>query len=125
MRPPRCPAPGPISILVGGAGVVAAEESSFVRGDLAPQSVEQIIRLLNRTRPSDRIYYQLSRTDKGAFYGGRRMPSLPPSVLDILSNSQTSGETIQLSKTVLYESSEPVEYVVSGEHRIELNVRRR
>ena len=53
------------------------------------------------------------------------MPSLPPSVLDILSNSQTSGESIQLSKTVLHEASEPVEYVVSGEHRIELNVRRR
>jgi hypothetical protein len=117
--------PGPVSILVGDAGIVSAEESSFVRGDLAPQSVEQIIRLLNRTRPSDRIYYQLSRTDEGAFYGGRRMPSLPPSVLDILSNSQTSGESIQLSKTVLHEASEPVEYVVSGEHRIELNVRRR
>lgn len=117
-------APGPISILVGGAGVVTEEESSFVQGDLAPQSVEDIIRLLNRTRPSDRIYYQLSRTDKGAFYGGRLNPSLPPSVLDILSSSQTSGETMQLSKRVLYESSEPVEYVVSGEHRIELNVRR-
>ncbi len=118
-------APGPISLLVGGAGVVAREESSFAQGDLEPQSVEHIIRRLNRTRPSDRIYYQLSRTDEGAFYGGQRMPSLPPSVLDILNNSQTSGEAIQLSKTVLYESSEAVEYVVSGEHRIELNVRRR
>jgi len=125
LQVPEDLSPGPVSVLVGDAGVVSAEESSFIQGEPAPQSVEQLIRLLNRTRSNDRIYYQLSRADKGAFYGGRRMPSLPPSVLDVLSNGRTSGETIQLSSTVLFESSEQVEYVVSGEHRIELNVRRR
>jgi len=125
LRVPQDIPDGPITVLVGDAGVVGAEERGFARGEVEPQSVEQLIRLLNRVRPHDRIYYQLSRDDEGAVYGGQKMSSLPPSVLRVLSGSQTSGETIRISKTLLYESSERVEYVVSGEHRIELNVRRR
>jgi len=117
-------APGPLSVLIGDAGAVAAEERSFAGGELEPDSVEEIIRRLNRTRPRDRIYYQVSREDQGAFYGGRRMPSLPPSVIGLLNGGQTSGEAVRLNKKVLIESSEPVDYVVSGEHRIELTVRR-
>jgi hypothetical protein len=116
---------GPMSVLIGDAGVVTAEEAGFAGGELQPRSVEQLIAELNRRRPSDRIYFQVSREDEGAFYGGRKMPSLPPSVLGVLSGGRTSGETVRLSRQVLFESSEPVEYVVSGEHRIELNVRRR
>lgn len=117
-------APGPLSILIGDAGAVAAEERSFAGGELEPDSVEEIIRRLNRTRPRDRIYYQVSRDDQGAFYGGRKMPSLPPSVIGLLSGGQTSGEAVRLNRKVLIESSEPVDYVVSGDHRIELTVRR-
>ena len=125
LRLPAHLPPGPITVLVGDSGVVAAEESSFRQGEFTPQSVEQLIRLLNDARPSDRIYYQLARPDEGAFYGGRPMPSLPPSILDVLTADQTSGETVEIQKTILWEDSEQVEYVVSGEHRIELNVRRR
>ncbi len=122
--PAHLPA-GPITVLVGDSSVVAAEESSFRQGEFTPQNVEQLIRLLNNARPSDRIYYQLARPDEGALYGGRPMPSLPPSILDVLTADQTSGETVEIQKTILWEDSEKVEYVVSGEHRIELNVRRR
>ena len=118
-------AAGPLEVLIGDAGVMRAEEASAVRGELAPQSIEQVIEELNRSRPSDRIYFQLSREDAGAYYGGRRMPSLPPSVLGVLGANQTSGESVLLGRRVLYASSEPVEYVVTGEHRIGLNVRRR
>ncbi|MGD8817319.1 MAG: SpoIVB peptidase S55 domain-containing protein, partial [Acidobacteriota bacterium] len=117
-------APGPLSILIGDAGAVAAEERSFAGGELEPDSVEEVIRRLNRTRPRDRIYYQVARDDQGAFYGGRKMPSLPPSVIGLLSGGQTSGEAVRLNKKVLIESSEPVDYVVTGDHRIELTVRR-
>lgn len=125
LRIPAHLEPGPISLLVGDSVVVAAEESSFREGELAPQNVEDLIRQLNEARPSDRIYYQLARPDEGAFYGGRSMPSLPPSILDVLGADQTSGETVKIRKRILSEGSEQVEYVVSGEHRIELNVRRR
>ena len=49
---------------------------------------------------------------------------MPPSVIGLLSGGQTSGEAVRLNKKVLIESSEPVDYVVSGEHRLELTVRR-
>ncbi|MCH7825517.1 MAG: hypothetical protein IH849_12005 [Acidobacteria bacterium] len=125
LRIPAHLPPGPVTVLVGDSGVVAAEESSFRQGEFTPQNVEQLIQLLNDARPSDRIYYQLARPDQGASYGGRLMPSLPPSILEVLTADQTSGETMEIRKTILWEDSEQVEYVVSGEHRIELNVRRR
>lgn len=124
VRIPPDTAPGAVSILVGDAATMTAEESSAARGNIQPQSVEQLIRRLNRSRPSDHVYYQLSREAAGAFYSGRRMPSLPPSVLGVLAGGQTSGESTVLSKTVLVEASEAVEYVVSGEHRLTINVRR-
>ncbi len=125
MRLPDDLEPGPVSVLVADGGVVSEDESSSDRGIVEPESVEQLIRQLNDARPSDRIYYQLSRADKGAVYGGRAMPSLPPSVLDVLTATRTSGETKALDKRVLSEGFEQVEYVVSGEHRIALTVRRR
>lgn len=125
LRLPQDLSPGPVSVLVADGRVVSDEESSSGRGNVEPRSVEHLIRQLNEARPSDRIYYQLLRADEGAVYGGRAMPSLPPSVLDVLTADQTSGETKPLSKRVLSEGFEQVEYVVSGEHRIEINVRRR
>jgi len=125
MRVPDDLEPGPLSVLVADGGVISADQSSSDRGTVEPDSVEQLIRQLNDARPSDRIYYQLARDDEGAVYGGRAMPSLPPSVLDVLQATATSGETKALDKRVLAEGFEQVEYVVSGEHRIELEVRRR
>ncbi len=125
VRLPADLAEGAVSVLVADGGVVAADERSAGRGAVQPQSVEQLIGQLNEARPSDRIYYQVSRPGAGAVYGGRAMPSLPPSILDVLSAGSTSGESEPLSKVVISEGSEQVEYVVSGEHRIELNVRRR
>ena len=116
--------PGPVTVLVGGADAATAEESGFRRGGSEAHSVEQLIGEINRNRPSDRVYYQLSRADEGAVYGGHPMPSLPPSVIDVLRAEATSGETQALRRTLLLEGSEAVAYVVSGEHRIELSVRR-
>ena len=110
---------------MGDAALFSEEQSRPGPELYPPQSVGQLIEKLNKTRPSDRVYYRLSRPDAGAFYGGRSMPSLPPSVLEVLTGGNTSGETVALRDTVLAEGAEQVEYVVTGEHRIELNVRRR
>lgn len=124
VRVPEDTSPGAVSILVGDAATLVAEEAGAARGDVQPQSVEQLIGRLNRSRPSDHVYYQLSRDAEGAYYGGRYMPSLPPSVLGVLRGGPTSGESTPLGKTVLFEGSAAVEYVVSGEHRLTVDVRR-
>ena len=125
LRIPDGLAPGPLTLQVGDAALFSQEQSRPGPELYPPQSIGQLIEKLNKTRPSDRVYYRLSRPDAGAFYGGRPMPSLPPSVLEVLTGGNTSGETVALRNTVLAEGAEQVEYVVSGEHRIELNVRRR
>jgi hypothetical protein len=125
VRIPDDLAPGPLTLQVGDAALFSGEQGRPGPQPYPPQSIGQLIEKLNKTRRSDRVYYELSRAGAGAFYGGRSMPSLPPSVLQILTGGNTSGETVELRTTVLAEGAEQVEYVVSGEHRIELNVRRR
>lgn len=115
---------GPLTLLVGDAGAVSREEQSFIQGEFTPRSLEHLVRLLNNIRTNDRIYVQATREDEGALVRGEPMPSLPLSVLEILSAGQTSGEVIRLSKSVILEEETPVEYVVSGQHRIQLRVRR-
>ncbi|MFQ5743853.1 MAG: SpoIVB peptidase S55 domain-containing protein [Acidobacteriota bacterium] len=116
--------PGPLTLLIGDAAAVSREEQGFIQGEFAPQSLAHLVRLLNNIRANDSIYVQMSRPAEGAFFGGEPMPSLPISMLKVLSAQQTSGEIVRLEKTVMLEENYPVEYVVSGEHRLQLTVRR-
>lgn len=124
VRIPSDVPPGPLSLLVGDASAVSREEQGFIQGTVAPSSLHDLVRLLNDIRVNDSVYVQASRPDRGAFFGGRPMPSLPTSMLQILGSAKTSGEVVELRNSVLLEKKLPVDYVVSGQHRIELRVRR-
>ena len=124
VRIPADTPPGPLSLLVGDAAVVSREERGFIQGEFVPRNVRHLVRLLNSIRVNDSIYVQVSRADEGAFFGGELMPSLPASILEVLLARQISGEVVRLTKSVILEEEKPVEYVVTGEHRIELTVRR-
>ena len=116
---------GTLNVLIGDARSVSTEEASFIQGQFKPASLRHLVRLLNNIRRNDRIYVQVSRADEGASVRGEVMPSLPPSVLEVLSSRQTSGDVIRLKKSVIVEEEKQVDFVVSGVHRMEIKVRRR
>jgi len=124
VRVPSDTPPGPLTLLIGDAAAVSREEQGFIQGTVTPSSLDDLVRLLNDIRVNDSIYVQASRPDEGAFFGGRAMPALPASMLQILGSAKTSGQVVELRKSVLLEEKLPVDYVVSGQHRIELRVER-
>lgn len=124
VRIPSDAPPGPLTLLVGDAAAVSREERGFIQGTVAPSSLADLVRLLNDIRVNDSIYVQASRPDQGVFFDGRPMPSLPASMLQILGSAKTSGQVVELHKSVMLEEKLPVDYVVSGRHRIELRVGR-
>lgn len=118
-------APGPLTLMVGDGNAVTQEEASFMGGGVRPRSVEQLVGLLNQLRRSDRLYVQVSRPDEGALLGGEVLPQLPPSMMSVLSSKQSRGDFVRLRRSVIMETSQPVDYVVSGSHKIQLTVRER
>jgi hypothetical protein len=116
--------PGRLTLLVADATVMTLDELGRNQGERRPRNLRQMVEMINSRRASDSIYVQLSRPAEGAMFGGRPMPTLPASVLEVLMAGQTSGEAVRLRKTVVLEEKSSVGYLVTGEHRIELTVRR-
>jgi len=117
--------PGPLTVLIGDANAVSQDEASFIRGPMQPRDLSHLVRLLNNIRRSDRIYVQATREEAGALLGGEVLPMLPPSMMRILSSKQSSGGFVPLRRSVVMETAKPVDYVVTGSHRIQLNVKSR
>lgn len=115
---------GPITLLVGDASSIGLEEQSFIQGSFQPRDLDHLVRLLNGQRRADWLYLQASVPDAGAFVNGEILPALPPSVLEMLTSDRTRGDVVRLARTVVAEEAHPVDYVISGSHRIELVVRR-
>ena len=117
--------PGPVTLVVGDAPSVDSQEAVAIQGANRPRSLAQMVRVLNDIRRSDRLYLQATRPVEGALLNGEPMPSLPPSVLQVLSSKQARGDVIKLDRALILETFKPVDYVVSGSHRVQIQVRSR
>jgi len=116
--------PGRLRLLVADATRMALEEQSMLQGGRRPRDLQQLVEQINDMRSSDNIYIHLSRPAEGAMFGGQPMLTLPASVLEVLMAGQTSGEAVRLRNTTILEQENSVEFLVSGEHRLDLRVRR-
>lgn len=123
-RVPESTPVGPLTVVVGDAQSILKEEQGLIQGSFEPRDLAHLVRLLNGIRRSDRIYLQASLPAEGALVNGEVLPALRPSILRMLTSERTAGDVIRLQRTVIAEQAEPVDFVVSGSHRIELNVRR-
>ena len=80
--------PGRLSLLVTDGRQLNAMEQRDLRRSLQPQSVAQMIRVLNDTRRNNRIYIRLLNGKPGAVVNGEALTALPPSVLSVLEERQ-------------------------------------
>jgi hypothetical protein len=79
-----------------------------------PQSVAQLVRLLNDTRRSNRIYIRLLTGTPGAVVNGEAMTALPPSVLAVLESDRNGGSFTPIRSATLGEWQVPMDAAVSG-----------
>jgi len=115
-------ASGALSILVSDGRQLNAIEQKEIRRSLDPQSVEQMVRLLNATRRNNRIYIRLLTGTPGAVVNGEAMAALPPSVLSVLEGDRNGGSFTPIRSATLGEWEIPMDSAVTGSRLLTIDV---
>jgi hypothetical protein len=114
-------AAGSLQILVSDGAQLTQWEQRELR-QLGPQSIPQMIRVLNNARKNNRVYVRLLSADRGAVVNGEALSSLPPSVLAVFEGDRNGGSFAPLRSAALGEWELATEYAVSGSRLLTLNV---
>jgi SpoIVB peptidase S55 len=118
-------ASGSVSILVTDGRQLNAMEQRDLRRSLQPQSVAQMIRVLNDTRRNNRIYIRLLNGKPGAVVNGEALTSLPPSVLSVLEGDSNGGSYTPIRSTAVGEWEVAMDSAVSGSRTLTIDVESR
>ena len=105
---------GRLQLLVADGETLAGQERQQSGQRLQATDLNQLIDAVNTARRNNRLYVQLLRPDAGAVVNGRRLTSLPPSVLTVLGADRSGGGLTPLRNAVVREWSIPLDHVVSG-----------
>jgi hypothetical protein len=118
-------ASGRLSILVTDGRQLNVMEQRDLRRSLQPESVAQMIRLLNGTRRNNRIYVRLMTGTPGAVVNGEALPSLPPSVLSVLEADRNGGSYTPIRSAAVGEWELLMDSAVNGSRLLAIDVEAR
>ncbi|OQY29537.1 MAG: hypothetical protein B6244_03265 [Candidatus Cloacimonetes bacterium 4572_55] len=105
---------GMAMVLIGSGNIMDRFEQMTSPARFRPESMEQLIELINKRRTNKNIYVRLMIKDSGAVINGKETPALPPSARRILGSNRVSGSYQQLNAQKLVEMLIPVDYIVAG-----------
>jgi hypothetical protein len=103
-----------LHFVVGSGQDISRQEYVQYGKAYKPDSLEQIVSLLNNLRSNDRIYVKTFLTEPTLVMKGRSLYKLPSSAYSILSSSQTIGSSQRVNSLVLSEDSRPIDYFLTG-----------
>jgi hypothetical protein len=103
-----------LHFIVGSGQEISRQEYAQFGKAYKPDSLEQIVSLLNNLRSNDRIYVKTFLTEPTLVMKGRSLYKLPSSAYSILSSSQTIGSSQRVNSLVLSEDSRPIDYFLAG-----------
>jgi hypothetical protein len=118
-------APKELTVLVSDGRQLNAMEQRELRGSLQPQSIAQLVRVLNDTRRNNRIYVRLLTGRAGAVVNGEAMTALPPSVLSVLEADRNGGSFTPIRSAALGEWEIPADAAVSGSRVLTISLEAR
>ena len=118
-------APSEVTILVSDGRQLNALEQRELRGSLRPQTIAQLVKVLNDTRRNNRIYVRLLTGRAGAVVNGEAMTALPPSVLAVLEADRNGGSFTPIRSAPLGEWEIPTDAAVSGSRLLTINLEAR
>jgi hypothetical protein len=107
-------AEGPLTLVVADGTRFGQWEQREQRASLKPASVGQMVKLLNASRRSNRIYVRLVGRDTGTVVSGEAMPSLPSSVLTVLQGDRGTALNPPLQSSILGAWEIPMDHAVEG-----------
>jgi hypothetical protein len=107
-------ASGQLTVMVSDGRQLNSIEQRELRRSVQPVSIGQMVKVLNETRRSNRIYVRLLTGTPGAVVNGEAMTSLPPSVLSVLEGDRSSGNFAPIRSAALGEWELPMDSAISG-----------
>lgn len=113
---------GSLSVLVSDGRSLNALEQRDLRRAVDPQSVAQLMRLLNDTRRNNRLYVRLLTGTPGAVVRGEAMTALPPSVLSVLEGDRNGGSFSPIQRATIGEWELAMDSAVSGSRLLTISV---
>jgi hypothetical protein len=111
-----------ISFVVGSGQDLSRLEFLQYGKAYQPNSLEQLIGILNGLRSNDRIYVKAFSNDPTLILKGEFLYFLPSSVYSVLSSSQTIGSSQKVNRVGLWEESQPIDYFLTGTKLFTLKV---
>lgn len=85
--------------------------------------LEELIRLVNRTRQNDRLYATLLQPTPTLLVEDKELPNAPMSEINVLNERQNPGDTRLLGQSTAGEWSVEMHQVISGEHALTITVK--
>ena len=87
-----------------------------------PRTLAQLVELMNKSRPSNFLYYRLSASTPGQVVQNQRLTSLPPSALAVRESKRSRDGSSKLSDAELFEKRIAVDGAVSGSQELTIKV---
>jgi hypothetical protein len=107
-------AAGQLTVMVTDGKQLNQIEQRELRRSIQPQTVEQMIRVLNAAHRNNRLYVRLLTGTPGAVVNGEALTSLPPSVLAVLEGDRSGGNFTPIRSATLGEWELPMDSAVAG-----------
>ena len=108
-------------LLVGSGSVMNAIDFTLVPPD--PRTLEQVLGVLQRLRPSTDLAVGLYSTGEGAVSAGVYLPNLPPSMRAVVRADTSNGAQAAVKYHPAGQQARPLAYIVDGATKIDLEVR--
>jgi len=120
LRIPEGTPAGELILYAGGASATSEVDDRYDRA--RPESLDQLVRLINQLRRNDQVYLVGTMDDAGAMVAGARLPGLPPSVARVLSRPRSSGNFAFVDRRAVLEAAIATDYAIDGGVRLQLEV---
>ncbi len=101
-------------LLVGAGDQLTRAELQLSPTRFLYTSLDHLVRLINRSRKNNNLYFKVLRQDQGVIVGDREMPGLPSSAYALLKSNKTAGALLPLNDTSVLESERPTGYLIQG-----------
>jgi hypothetical protein len=118
---PESQKPGTAYLFVGSGAAANQLDFSIVPPD--PQTLEQVLGVLERLRASTDLIVGLYSESEGAVTAGVYQPDLPPSVQAMLDSDASSGPKAPVRYSSAEKMSHHLDYIVDGALKVDLEVR--
>jgi len=118
---PEDQTPGSAYLLVGSGSVMNAIDFMLVPPD--PRTLEQVLDVLARLRPSTDLTVGLYSNGEGAVTSGVYLPNLPPSMRAVVNADTTNAPKAPVKYYAAGHQAHPLGYIIDGALKIDLDIK--